>query len=313
MLPAIVRPGNATDFGATTRLLDLPAVQVYTMSQTSLRISRTARLVRQSDPELCHLVLVVRGGFGFSQAGRCTQISAGNLLFYDSSRAFDGWVTRDDDHAAGMQILVQFPRVMLPRPTLLDEIIGRKLSDGGLSTLISGFLRELVIPGADYRTGDAAGLAATTMDLVAALVTSETHTDDQRPPELRDRALLNRIFEFIRQRLGDPRLSPAMIAAAHHISTRQLHKLFQRQDITVAAWIRRQRLQHCHRDLTDPHHHHRPIQAVANRWGFTDKAHFSRLFRSVYGISPSDYRHLAATGGAHIVTSGTVDHFPAQF
>ncbi|MEV7907939.1 AraC family transcriptional regulator, partial [Streptomyces anulatus] len=26
-------------------------------------------------------------------------------------------------------------------------------------------------------------------------------------------------------------------------------------------------------------------------WGFASAAHFSRIFRAVYGISPVDYRH----------------------
>jgi AraC-like DNA-binding protein len=315
ILPAIVRPDDVRAFRATTRLLDLTAVQVYTMCQTSLRVSRPARLVRQSDPEQCHLVLITGGSMVFTQAGRQTPLGAGNLMFYDSSRTFEGSVINDGDHAAGTQIQVQFPRAMLSRPALIDELIGCRLSGGGLGTLISGYLRELVKPAAGYRTGDAAGLATATMDLVDALVAHESHTEDWRPPELRDRALLNRILEFMRQRLGDPGLSPAMIAGAHHISVRYLHKLFQRQDLTVAAWIRRQRLERCHRDLGDPRHLRRPIHAVATRWGFTDNAHFSRLFRSAYGLSPSEYRHLAATGGsACIVNSGApaVNDFPAQ-
>jgi AraC-like DNA-binding protein len=62
----------------------------------------------------------------------------------------------------------------------------------------------------------------------------------------------------------------------------------------VAAWIRQHRLEHCHRDLADPGQRSRPIHAIAAHWGFTDKAHFSRLFRVTYGIPPSEFRHLAA-------------------
>jgi AraC-like DNA-binding protein len=295
ILPAIIRPDDIRGFRADIRLLDLAAVQVYTMSQTSLRVSRPATLVRRSDPEQLHLILITRGTFVFTQAGRQTPLGAGDLMFYDSSRAFDGMIV-DDGSVVGTQVQVQLPRAMLPRPALVDGLIGHRLSGGGLSTLVSGYLRGLVRPAAGYRAGDAAGLATTTVDLVTALVAHESHTEDRCPPEPHDRALLNRILEFMRQRLGDPGLSPDMIAGVHHISTRYLHKLFQGQTLTVAAWIRRNRLERCHRDLADPRHHHRPIHAVANRWGFTDKAHFSRVFRSAYGISPSDYRYLAATG-----------------
>ncbi|MEV0214766.1 helix-turn-helix domain-containing protein [Micromonospora sp. NPDC050695] len=32
------------------------------------------------------------------------------------------------------------------------------------------------------------------------------------------------------------------------------------------------------------------MQAIAARWGFADKAHFSRVFRAAYGTSPQAYR-----------------------
>ncbi|HEV2781505.1 MAG TPA: helix-turn-helix domain-containing protein, partial [Actinophytocola sp.] len=176
-------------------------------------------------------------------------------------------------------------------------LAGRRLSiQDGMRTLVAGYLRELVKPTAEYRGGDATGLATCTVDLAAALLAHELDRADALPPETRDQALLLRILTFMRERLGDPDLSPDMIAAAHYISTRYLHKLFRTQDLTVAAWIRHQRLARCHRDLGDPVNGSHPIHAIASRWGFTDNAHFSRLFRSTYGISPSDYRRLRAGG-----------------
>ncbi|MGW5265624.1 helix-turn-helix domain-containing protein [Microbispora sp. NPDC004025] len=93
-------------------------------------------------------------------------------------------------------------------------------------------------------------------------------------------------------------LTPETIAAAHQISVRHLYTLFAEQGLTVAAWIRRCRLEQCHRDLADPRRRSLPIQSVAARWGFTDAATFSRAFRAAYGMSPRDHRDLAAAGRA---------------
>ena len=57
---------------------------------------------------------------------------------------------------------------------------------------------------------------------------------------------------FIQQHLDDPGLSPAEIAAAHHISLRLLHKLFQEQGETVAGWIRARRRWGPHRHARQP-------------------------------------------------------------
>ena len=53
---------------------------------------------------------------------------------------------------------------------------------------------------------------------------------------------------FVEQHLGDADLTPAAVAAAHHVSLRQLHRLFETQETTVAAWIRHRRLERCRRD-----------------------------------------------------------------
>ena len=112
-------------------------------------------------------------------------------------------------------------------------------------------------------------------------------------PETHRRALLTRIQAFIQQRLGDPELSPGVIAAAHHISLRYLHKLFQEQGTTVAGWIRQRRLEACRRDLADPALASRPVAAIAARWGYPNASHFGQVFRTAHGMPPQEYRMWA--------------------
>ena len=106
--------------------------------------------------------------------------------------------------------------------------------------------------------------------------------------------MLLRIQAFIEYHLGDPGLSPGMIAAAHHISLRTLHKLYQAQGETIAASIRHRRLAHCRQDLLDPDLRNRPVSAVGARWGFPDATAFSRAFRAAYGLPPGEYRAIHA-------------------
>ncbi len=69
-----------------------------------------------------------------------------------------------------------------------------------------------------------------------------------------------------------------------------LNALFQRNDTTVSAWIRRQRLEHARRDLGDPAQRTLPVHRIATRWGFNDHSTFTRAFRTAYGVPPNDHR-----------------------
>ncbi|MEU9308346.1 helix-turn-helix transcriptional regulator [Streptomyces sp. NPDC048256] len=108
--------------------------------------------------------------------------------------------------------------------------------------------------------------------------------------------VLGRVLEYIELHLTDPDLSPEVIARAHHISVRYLHKLFKDEGTTVGRWILRRRLEECRRDLMRYGRGGRTIAAVAARWGFLSATHFSRVFRSAYGMSPREWRDTAGRG-----------------
>ncbi|MFD5006665.1 helix-turn-helix transcriptional regulator [Streptomyces mutabilis] len=137
---------------------------------------------------------------------------------------------------------------------------------------------------------DAPRLNGVLLDLVAGLVSRELDTEPALPPEARARNLVLTIRSFILRNFCDPQLTPRTVADAHHLSTRHLHRLFQTEGVTVAALIRHRRVEQARRELADPALLDLPVQAIAARCGFTASAHFSRTFRSAYGVSPSEYR-----------------------
>jgi len=102
--------------------------------------------------------------------------------------------------------------------------------------------------------------------------------------------ILRAAKDYIEGHLGEMDLGPERIARAHNVSIRTLHRLFEREQSTVAGWIRSRRLDHCRSELADAAHDHESVSAIGARWGFWDAAHFSRLFKTRYGLSPRAYR-----------------------
>jgi len=106
--------------------------------------------------------------------------------------------------------------------------------------------------------------------------------------------LSSRIRGFIEAHLTEPSMGPAGIAAAAGISVRHLHRLFSLRGHTVGDWIRCRRLQQCRHDLADPRLRERTITEIAFFWGFSDSAHFSRCFRTQFGVCPRAFRSGAS-------------------
>ncbi|MEV5743215.1 helix-turn-helix domain-containing protein [Microbispora rosea] len=285
-------------FYASARVFDLGGLQLSAMSHNTLQADRPAKLIRQSDPEVFQLHLVLTGSGGITQAGRSAVFQSGQFLLIDSSRPYRGW--RGADDVPVESLIIQFPRAALGlRAKVAEQLVAAPFPvEGGITGVLAGHLTQLSENAESLTRQNAETLTSVTLDLIAAACAHQLEATGMLSPESRRRALLSLIHQFIRQRLGDPDLTAETIATAHQISVRQLYKLFEEQGMTVAGWIRRCRLEQCRRDLADPCQRSRLIQTIAARWGFTDAATFSRNFRATYGMSPRDHRNLSAADRA---------------
>jgi AraC-like DNA-binding protein len=190
---------------------------------------------------------------------------------------------------------VLFPRALLPVPT--DEtarLTGVAIAgDRGAAALVSELTRGMARHLDDFAGAGGVRAGIAVLDLLSVALADRLGGEVALPAENRQRALLHRIYAFIENRLADPTMSPSTIAAAHHISVRYLHKLFEMEQHTVTGWVRQRRLGQCRRDLLDPTLRDHPVSAIGLRAGFSDPAHFTRAFRAAYGAPPAEYRVTA--------------------
>ncbi|MEU9869461.1 helix-turn-helix domain-containing protein [Actinomadura sp. NPDC048021] len=283
-------PDLETSFQARMDIWDLGSLQVALMTTTPYVIRRTAKLIRQDDPGLCKLGIAVDGAGNATQNGRETAFGVGDLVLYDTSRPYSA--TLSTDSPVARLLVLRFSRDLLPLPARdLDRLTAVRIPGSqGVGALTSTFLLQLARHIGEYSPTDLARLSTPALEALTAALAHELEAGDAVPLHTRRRALLAQIHTFIQQNLSDPDLSPASIAAAHHISLRHLHNLFNEQGRTVAGWIRERRLEHCRRDLAEPLLATRRISEIAARWGFSRPQHFTQAFRDAYGLSPRQYR-----------------------
>ncbi|MFD0899098.1 AraC-like ligand-binding domain-containing protein [Actinomadura sediminis] len=283
-------------------------------------VRRGDRQIARDTRECYKIGLVLRGSCVLRQNGRRVAVAAGDAVFYD--------LTRPVEIAFGAHHIftVVIPHRALPLPHARVAALGgtllsaRARTGRAVTSLLAALAEDAREHGEDGEDrgrgghggpgGDPDGpaplsdepyahhLGGAIVELVAGAAGEWLGLRGECADRAPERAaMLRAVREWIEARLHEPDLCPARIADAHHISVRQLYRLFQPTGTTVARYVRERRLEHCRRELADPFLGTQRIGAIAARWGMPDAAGFSRAFRAAYGVTPSAYR--AASTGLH--------------
>ncbi|MFT3798322.1 helix-turn-helix domain-containing protein [Microbacterium sp.] len=286
-VPLQVTSTHADQFRGMIRSVGVDGVHVTDVHATDHVVERTPELIARNDKAYFKLGIMLAGTGLLIQDNREAVLSPGDLAVYDTSRPYS--LVFDEDFRT---MVVMFPRHFI---TLPPEQVGQLTAvripgNEGLGVVVAPFLAQLAANLDRLRGTTGAMLTHSVLDLVTTVFTHELGLDTAAADP--HRALMQRIYGYIDRDLASTDLGPASIAAAHFISTRHLHGLFQEQGTTVSTWIRTRRLERCRRDLVDPALADRPVAAIAARWGFVDAAHFSRAFKAAFNVSPSEYRAM---------------------
>jgi len=290
-LPVQIRSPAGEEFGARMWGYELGPLNLFRISAAANTMIRTPRAIAACDPECLHLTVVLRGQISTAQEGRTGVARTGDMISYETSHPV---VSRADQPFES--IVVRVPKQLLGRQEpQISGLTALGISGAeGLPRATVAFFRSLFcgLEDGTITPADAPNAGDCVLDLVRGVFAAPLQ--GREPTTLRSRAeILLNVQSYIEANLGDPDLDPEEIARASFISTRYLHKLFESEGTTVCRSIRTARLERIRRDLLDPGLSHETILTIASRWGLPGPQHFSRLFRSEYGCSPSELRRQA--------------------
>lgn len=101
------------------------------------------------------------------------------------------------------------------------------------------------------------------------------------------RQYVEETLRYIDEHYMEP-LKVGDIARRQGISRSYLSRLMQEYgNFSVTEYIRNVRLEHGRTELTKTD---RSVSEIAKNVGYRDSAAFSKYFRAIYGVSPSQYR-----------------------
>lgn len=254
---------------------------------TPMRLMRGPRQIRAAAPERLAIGMLGKVSTHL-QLGLDRSLQAGEIFLVDQTSAYDSHVNGDsrafivDYDILGLS--VDQARRAIPR-----------LGHSPLYGLMQNHFNHLFdAPDTIDGTAAAAMLGAATTELLKALVVTALDADRAVQDETLDSMLFERTKHHIALHLTEPTLNAQSIAAALDVSERRIYQVWAAHDLSLSQWIVHARLEGARQALARPGPS--PAMGVlARRWGFADPSHFSRRFRSAYGLSPREWNRRSTT------------------
>lgn len=272
---------SITSFQGAVTAFDRQRCQVEGARITSncSHVHRSQQDIRGDDKDFFYLVLQLSGEALSCQSDTQTPLSGGDLVLLD--------VTRPSDfHFRGLSDQVS---LILPRQDVLSRFreqrlrINQRIEAGSAIATMSAMLVGQLLDDTRITTDESQAVLDAILALLRPALTAQAPDRADAEPS----AVMTRAKAVIERYLADESLCPEQIASTAGTSVRNLHRLFARFDTSVGRYILERRLHRCAEAIMQGDV---KITSIALSWGFKDLSHFSRTFKSRFGVSPQKYR-----------------------
>jgi AraC family transcriptional regulator len=228
--------------------------------------------------ELSHFCLVLAGSYNERIAGKRFERGPMALVYYPP----------DDSHAEehftnGRHFLVEIDSKGLERLTEYGASLSDPVFLGGQSSLwlAARMYREF----SDRDRFSALVLESVATELLISASRQYTRRAERKPPPW-----LKRVKEFLRENFSEP---PTLneLAEAVDIHPTHLTRVFRQfERCTVGDYIREARIEFARQRILA----NDPLVEIALAAGFADQTHFTRSFKRITGMTPTEFRRTFA-------------------
>ncbi|MGJ5178126.1 helix-turn-helix domain-containing protein [Bradyrhizobium oligotrophicum] len=281
--------GETAPFRADVLSYALGPVLLGSARASGQRFRRSAETIARSGIDHIILQLYVKGGYEGIAGASPIRVEAGDLCVLDLAQ------TLETRAAAFENITMVVPRPMFDARLLqVGDLHGLVLPrHGALAPLLARHLGALLDYAPRMSVDECQAAVDGTVSLISACLRGELERRDADRSVTADVSLL-RIRQYIEAQLASADLSADAVALHFGLSRASLYRLFAPIG-GIADYIRSRRLHRAFFDLAGGARNVR-ISEVARRWQLGTDAHFTRLFKTAYGITPSAAREAAMLG-----------------
>lgn len=277
---------KAAPFFASAEIYALPDVTVSRSTTSACRFTRTIKSIAQSATDQVLAVCYTSGHFTLEAGGITQRVEVGDLAFIDLSQE----VTIEAPKVENISLAISRRELEAILPFLDDAhcFVRRR---GPLTKVLLGMMEQVIAIGPSIPAVDARPIAAGIIQLTAACLDTQSRQQVETSSGSGTVSLVS-IKAAIGRRLTDPELSPQTLLDEFGIARSTLYRLFEPLG-GVSAYITARRLHYAFRLMADPRQSRQRISQLALKLGFSHSSAFTRAFKELFGVSPTEVRALA--------------------
>jgi AraC-like DNA-binding protein len=226
--------------------------------------------------------LIVSGAMDVEQDGRRQRFGPGSMVLIDAARPY-----RQSFGEPTHMVALRFPRHCLKQRGFSDDLLRRFVAPDPTAPDVRAVSETmLALAAQNGETSDSLRCRQGTqlLDLIDLLLDDPVALARARSGA----ATLFRAKRFIGQNLRNPDLTAPLIADAVCVSDAHLSRLFRADGESLMRYVWQRRLELAAELLRRGGTGGPQIREIAFRCGFSTPAHFSRVFKERYGVTPRE-------------------------
>ncbi len=256
------------------------------IKSNAIKIERLTNEPTEAIQDCYFAVVLTSGNYWLEQGGREVNLKPGEMTLYDAT----------EPHLIVMpqtssKVIISIPRTILDqRIHNVGKLTASKIPTKlGIGAVTSSLIQTTVNQLHTLDKSDFLDMSAPLLDMLMLslnqLKSGSIHLSDQK------NMTLMRVKQFIRNYCENSELNPETVSNSVGLSIRYINNLFNTENTSLMRFLTQQRLELTKRRLTSPIFEHKTLTEIALQSGFNNMAHFSRVFKQNYGMSPRQYRN----------------------
>lgn len=256
----------------------------------AIRIKRLTNEPTETMQDCFFAVVLTSGRYTLEQGGREVSLLPGDMTLYDATEPHSIIMPQTSS-----KILISIPRNLLnQRIYNVGKLTAKKVPvKSGIGAVASSFIQATVNQLNDLEKSQFLEMSDPILDMLT-LSLNQLNTSSVRLSDHKSLTLM-RVKNYINHYVEDGCLNPKVISNGVGLSVRYINNLFNTEDTSLMRFLTQQRLELAKRRLSNDLLSHKTITELAMQSGFNNMAHFSRLFKQNYGMSPRQYRACSLT------------------